>query len=86
MIKALKRLMGLIPCSSCGKPGTGIWESKSTDLHWLSSPEQGDKWMKIKAKIDCRGLCGTCFRPRADLVMKAVDQAFAGIFPAEENK
>lgn len=85
MIKAIKRLMGLIPCSSCGKPGSGVWERKSSDLHWLSSPAQGDKWMKINAKIDCSGLCGTCFTPRADKAMKAFNEAFAGIFPEKKG-
>lgn len=81
MITRLRRFFGLIPCSICGKPGTGVWERTSTDLHSISSAQHGEKWMKIKATIDCSGLCGDCFTPRADKAIKALDQAFAGIFP-----
>lgn len=81
MITRIKRFLGLVPCSVCGKKCGGVWERTSTDLHSLSSTVHGQKWMKIKASIDCRGLCMDCFKPRADKAMEAIDQAFAGIFP-----
>lgn len=81
MIKALRRLLGLVPCSICGKAGNGVWERKSTNLHYLTSTTSGEKWMKTTAVIDVRGLCGSCFTPRADAAMKAVEAAFDGIFP-----
>lgn len=86
MITRLKRFFGLVPCSSCGKSSGGVWERTSTDFRSLSSTQHGQKWMKIKASIDCRGLCGDCFKPRADKAMEAFDKAFAGIFPEIEVK
>lgn len=82
----LKRLLGIRNCSLCGEKVASKWEKTSKDFwRFFSSERKVDFRVNLKVSIEVDGLCGKCFRKRADPAMEAVLDVFRDI-PARKEE